>query len=515
METMLRYTYEPAPAIGVPTKEGLATDWQVAPDLSSITFKLRKGVQFHKGYGEMTAEDVVFSWNNMLKEGSRFARVGEWGRWMQKWEVVDSNTAKAVMKPGRFDPTWTLGMSNLTGGMMIASKKVFDQLGEEKMITTAVGTGPFEVQSWVANQEVRAEAVTNHWRQTPRVKELRIREIKETSTLLAALRTGEVQIGLPPLKNLKALLEDTKGRAQPVGLPAMKSISFAGNYWMDKNQDTGEPVAKRAGFKPDAEHPWIGDPWAAGCNTASLLSINIPQGQVCESMERARKVRWALSMAIDRELINKKLLDGFGKPGYAVTNFSVTDPRFKKDWLLPLDVAKAKQLLKEAGYEKGFKAVMYTAPDVPAVVDTDIGEAIVQMWRDNLGLDITIESTAYTARRPTMVSRSIDVLFQWQHDNVGQIDNAKALGALVTTGWNHGIENPVVAEIWKKNLKEVDGEKRIAKNVALQDYLTFWQLWAAIVEKPNTWAVRPEVAEWKPWTETAGFAGSFETVVLK
>ena len=144
-----------------------------------------------------------------------------------------------------------------------------------------------------------------------------------------------------------------------------------------------------------------------------------------------------------------------------------------------------------------------------------MAEAVAQMLRDGLGLDVSIETTAYTARRPTMVSRSIDLLFVWQHDAVGWVDNAKGLGALVTSGWNHGIENPVVAETYLKNLKELDFATRVANNIALEDYLSNLQLWACIVEKPALAAVRPEVTQWTPWVEMAGYFGSFETVVLK
>jgi peptide/nickel transport system substrate-binding protein len=495
---MIRAKYEPSPVIGEPSGDGIVTSWDVASDLSKITFKIRKGVQFHGGWGEVAAEDVAFSWNQMLSEGSTFARVGEWGQWVERVDALDPSTAVLVVKPGApIYPTWPRDMSNLTGGPPIVSKKAYDQLGEDKMIVTEAGTGPFQVKSWVANQEARLEAVENHWRQTPHVQEVRIREMKESSTMLAAFRVGEIHICMPPLKDLKKLLNDTGGRAQDVGLPAIKEVTFAGNYWMKTNQDTGEPVERRPGFLPDAAHPWIGDP----DDTAR--------------MESARKVRWAMSMVVDRDAINEKLLDGFGLPGYSVVGFSVNDPLFKQDWVVPYDIDEAQQLLKDAGYGGGFKTGIYVPPDVPAVVTPAMGEAVAQMWRDNLGLDVTIDSTAYTARRPTMVARSIDIPFMWNRGPVHMIDKFFGDGARVTAGWNHGIEIQVIAEGFNRNLRELDYDKRVQNNIEIQDYVTHWQIYLPIVEQPGLCAVRPEVVEWTPWVETAGYFGSFETAVLK
>ena len=71
---LVRAEYVPPPGYGEykgTGGAGLAEAWEVAPDLSKITFKIRKGVQFHKGYGELTARDVAFTLNEVIKPGTK------------------------------------------------------------------------------------------------------------------------------------------------------------------------------------------------------------------------------------------------------------------------------------------------------------------------------------------------------------------------------------------------------------------------------------------------------------
>ena len=87
----------------------------------------------------------------------------------------------------------------------------------------------------------------------------------------------------------------------------------------------------RAGYTPDAEHPWIGEYGNA------------------ESMERARKVRQAMALALDTKLMNETLLDGLGWELY-MNSFSTRDPNWNSKWEWTQDIDEANRLLDEAGY---------------------------------------------------------------------------------------------------------------------------------------------------------------------
>ena len=227
-----------------------------------------------------------------------------------------------------------------------------------------------------------------------------------------------------------------------------------------------------------------------------------------------------MSMAIDRELINKEVLDGFGSPQYTWWGFDekANPKHFRQEWKIPFDPDAAKKALADAGFPNGFKVPMLLPPDVACCVDVTIGEAIAQMWR-NIGLEVEIESTAYQARRPTMVDRSLDVVWMWvSNAAVGQTDRAHQHGVIPSAGWNRGMELPYVLEGWQKVKEENDMEKRIQMNVELENqnaYPDGWHTIAPIVAKSNLWAVSPDVLDWKPFTEGADYAGTFEIINLK
>ena len=158
-EPLLWRDRSPIPQIGALNMEqSLAESWEVSPDQSSITFKIRQGVPFHKGWGDVTAEDVVWSFNNAKSEGNTNPRSGFWGEYTDRWEVIDSNTAVMHVK-GTLSVRWSVELSNQwRGTSSIQSKKAYDDLGQDEANLTFAGTGPFEVMQWVADEVLQAEA---------------------------------------------------------------------------------------------------------------------------------------------------------------------------------------------------------------------------------------------------------------------------------------------------------------------------------------------------------------------
>ena len=301
----------------------IAESWEIASDFNSATLNIRKGIMWHNDWGELKAEDVVFTYNNSFKLGS----VSNAGEQLSPghragWEVIDEYTAKMNVKPGEFSPTWGtlhggLGWDSTFG---MTCKHCFEELGENEFISTPIGTGPFVARKWIGNDEIDGEALTDHWRIVPNIKTLRIFEMPEDATREAALRTKEVDITQISVKKVAGIVEDTNGTAVPMGLPNPNTIYFSGNYWAKICPDCEEMdllKMPRPGFLPDGDHPWIGDPFAEGCDYDAMFSaVPPPAGSVCPEMEGPRKVRWAMSMAIDRQAIVDNVLDGFSDVAY-------------------------------------------------------------------------------------------------------------------------------------------------------------------------------------------------------
>jgi peptide/nickel transport system substrate-binding protein len=119
------------------TKDGKVTTSEVEPDLAESwttsedgtvwTFKLRKGVQFHQGFGEFTAEDVKYSFERQLerKKGMRFAKNLDV---IKSIDIIDPYTVKITLK--QFDPVFPLRIVGYQQGYIVSKKAV------EKWVTT-------------------------------------------------------------------------------------------------------------------------------------------------------------------------------------------------------------------------------------------------------------------------------------------------------------------------------------------------------------------------------------------
>src|ERR687887_456741 len=116
----------------------LAESWTVSEDGTVWTFKLRKGVQFHHNFGEMTAEDVKFSFERQLHhaKGTRFA---DELSVIKDIMVVDPYTVQITLK--EYDPVFLLRMVGYQQGYIV-SKKAVEQYGDSYDWHPA-GTGPF------------------------------------------------------------------------------------------------------------------------------------------------------------------------------------------------------------------------------------------------------------------------------------------------------------------------------------------------------------------------------------
>ena len=70
--------------------------------------------------------------------------------------------------------------------------------------------------------------------------------------------------------------------------------------------------------------------------------------------------------------------------------------------------------MAEAGFGD-FSIDFFVTPDLPTIVNPQTGEAIAQMWSDNLGITVNIDSTAYSAKRPSLVDRSFIGAYIWRY----------------------------------------------------------------------------------------------------
>ena len=359
----------------------LAKSWEVSEDFLTWTFELNEGVQFHKGYGEMTSEDVVWS---MRQWGlSKHPRAGQLANFWEERpgsEIIDDYTFKVhTGEPFVEVIARQWFMTPGGGSTFIASKKQTDELGVEAASMDMAATGPWEIADHRTGEFWRMEAVENHWRHTPAFAEFVMWEIPEEASRVAGFQTGNLDTFLMSFDTIPAVLEVEGAKLLTVPNAIEMGLRIYGNWY------PVEGVETRPGYDP--ELPWV----------SPTDDFTSPE------WEPARKVRLAMITAIDRQGLVDTILSGYGHIDTSMRNYSGFEHYLDgRDWEFNPD--RARELLAEAGYPDGF-SITLTPSIRGAPAEVEGCEAIAQMWHD-IGLDVDFQRVPYTTLRPQLVGRT-------------------------------------------------------------------------------------------------------------
>ena len=460
----------------------LAKSWSVSEDGSTWTFNLNEGVQFHKGYGEMTAEDVIWSMRQFGAQGSKHPRAsnirGIWENEDGHAKAIDDYTVEVNSgEPWSEVPINEILTSPGGGGTWIISKKQTDELGAEEANGQIAATGPWDLVEFRTGEFWRMEAVQDHWRKTPHFAELIFREIPEESSRIAGFQTGNLDTTLIAFDSLP-LIREVEG-AEIMQLPGggESALTFYGQYYVGIGTENQQP-----GYDPDL--PWVSaDP-----------DLN------SDEWARAAKVRNALSIAIDRQGIVDTLLQGFGSPA-VLWDFG----QYEETWLPPemrweYNPERAKELLAEAGYPDGFNITL-TPSLRGAPVEVEACEAIATMWAD-IGVDVKFQRLPYTTLRPSLIARN----YQGSTCHAGgiRLEPGQGFSGMLSklnhqAVWNRGVEHPWLDEKVAEHMAEINTEQRRVLGVEIATFMFDNALTGVgLYNFDVVWPVGPNI---QPWAE--------------
>ena len=137
----------------------LAEKWEASPDLKEWTFYLRKGVQFHYGFGEFTARDVVHSHSFMLRPDATADTAPLWREAEEVKVVNDYQVVFRLKRPMSIIPY----IASRAGELRIVSKAQWDKEGLEGFEKRPAGTGSYRYVGRKTGISVEYERVDNHW----------------------------------------------------------------------------------------------------------------------------------------------------------------------------------------------------------------------------------------------------------------------------------------------------------------------------------------------------------------
>ena len=406
----------------------LAESWSVSEDGLVHTLKLRPGVQFHGGYGEATAEDWKYTADDqwagkpVSNHGGQFLANSS----LKEVKVVDKYTIQFILnQPNAFFREY-YGAIRDDVALAVYSKKRADEMGE-KAVTELPdgGTGPYQVDSWTADDSVVLKAFPDYWGEQPAYETIKIVQISEPSTVMAALETGQVDAAKIPVTS--------RARAEAAGLKiasagvGFANLIFAGQFCY--KEFDGETLPPRPAYDPSL--PWVGD-----CDDP-------------DSMEKARTVRHAMSMAVDRKALVQAIAGGHGRPTYVEMLQGAFGDRYMKDeWVTPFDPEKATKLIADAGYPDGFD-FDFICMGTGHPLQNEFCEATAAMW-SNIGLRPQIRNVSTEALRKQQVERTLNAVRMEVRTGTSPIPEARGFGELPNAAFNSGYEMPGLAELVRK-----------------------------------------------------------------
>jgi peptide/nickel transport system substrate-binding protein len=291
--------YKPGPGLATSLRSLNPTTWEL---------KLRQGVKFHNGE-PFNAEAVKFTLDRVLDPATKSVTRGNF-TWIKEVKVVDEFTVQIVTaKPFPAAPEFlTLAY--------IVPPKYLKSVGDEEFSKKPVGTGPYKFVEWRKAEHLIVEANPDYWKDSPKgmpkIKTIVFRTIPETTTQIAELLSGGVDIirNVPP-DQIAVVKDSANARISATKILRVNSLML--------------DSAGRAGNTPLTN----------------------------------QKVREAIAHAINVDEMLKTILSGYAER----TATGVNPLHFGFDGSVkpyPYDPERAKKLLAEAGYPNGFEVTFNT-----------------------------------------------------------------------------------------------------------------------------------------------------------
>ena len=332
-------------------KPCLAESWTA--EGTTWTFKLRPNVKFSDG-SPFTADDVVFTFDRAGKVPNSPSSFKIYLQQVTKVGAVDPLTVRiTTAKP------YPLVDTNLTGLPILSAKAASGPAPEGKTTTELnagtglVGAGPYKFVSWKRGSEIVFERNPHYWGKAPAWDRVIYRPISNPAARVAALLAGDVDlIEDPPTDDLARLQKD----------PKLNVVTKASNrvIYVALDQHGNET------------------PGIQGTNGKNPLLD--------------KRVREALSLAIDRKALVDRIMGGVATPAGQLLPWPMLGTSKKLVDAPKADPEKAKALLHAAGYPDGFTMVLGT-PNGRYINDSKVAQTLAAMWT-RIGVKTSIDANA-------------------------------------------------------------------------------------------------------------------------
>jgi peptide/nickel transport system substrate-binding protein len=409
----------------------LAESWEESEDGKTYEFRLRPGLTFHNG-DLVTTEDVKFSFERYKGTGAAALK-----EHVRDIEIVDQR----VIRFHLYEP-WpdfmTFYGTTATAAGIVVPKKYLTEVGEDGFRKHPIGAGPYKFVSNKPGIEVELEAFPGYWRRVPSVKTLIMRSVPEATTRALMLRTGEADI------------------AYALDGPDAEAL---------KNEPGLQVVATRH---------------------ASIFWIEFPDQWDPKSPWHDQRLRLAVNYALNRQEINEVGCAGFCPPAGVIV------PRVMDFALqvepLPYDLARAKQLLAEAGYPRGIDAGEFTPnPGFPTTADA------IMTNLNTAGIRVRMRQMERATFYANWQEKKLHGLLMVGAGNSGNA--ASRIEAFIYSKGSFSYGGyPDIDELFLQQAKERDPKKRAAILFKIQQLTIDRVMFAPVMDLRALMGIGPRVA---------------------
>ena len=415
---------------------GLAEQAEFAADFRRAAFRLRPGLRFHDGQ-PLTTADVKWTY-----EKFKGAYASLFHEKLDHIQIVDDRTIVFHFKEPFID-FMDLYNGGVSGIGWIIPKHYYEKVGRDGFKAQPIGAGPYKLVSQQAGVQMVFDAWEEYWRRSPGVKTIIVKGITDLTARMAGLQTGELDLAYGMTgKLLSRLMADRNLRWDP---------NFTGPWWL---------------MFPGYNEP--GSPF------------------------RDKRVRQAISLAINRQFLVKQETQGIGKPWGNWISPENRDALQGPDAPAPeYNVEKAKQLMAQAGLPEGFEVEYLPFPPY-----FDMGERILTDLRA-IGIRAKLQSIEGPAFRAKIGQGRKG--FPGNRTIVQNIDpragGSKANVAVyaVCGSPSSFVCEPQIEALWTKHQASLDAQERERLIKAIQRILIDEHYLVPLYWNPFVHAVGPRV----------------------
>jgi oligopeptide transport system substrate-binding protein len=340
----------------------LAERWDVSPDGSRYTFHLRRGVTFTDGT-PLTAAVVVSSWTRALDPATKGGRAEPLQPIRGAAEFADgkARTVSGLSAPN--DSTVVVQLKEPLGIFpKLLAMPVAAIVPPNMSADKPVGTGPWRLVEWKHDDYLLFARNDKYWGGAPKADSLRARIIGEPSTAVAEFESGGIDVLRVPEGETQQWEDDASRRDYLKSAPALQLV---------------------------------------------YVGINVTRGPL-----RDARVRQAINFAVDRKLILNRLVAGRGRLAAGVIPPSLAGADTNRA-PYPFDLARAKQLLAEAGYARGIDVDLWVGsnPVYGRIAET------MQAYLNEAGIRTKIVQRESAAAREAARNGQTDMILKdWYAD---------------------------------------------------------------------------------------------------